>query len=182
MLEEDKIGGICLITFEDFDSSDRVLLDAPHHLNGQLLSIHKYTPPDYVTSLSQYRFVDPNNSHQIKRWYPILRNFADLVRPLEILYKTQLALLRYNAKKQIAISNDQLNQVKEELLELENKYNNFKQNFLQLCQENEQLQQRIDDNQRKTEINKDEYERQIEEQRRKNRALEEAIQKLDEQS
>lgn len=182
MLDEDKTGGICFITFEDFDSSDRILLDAPHHLNGQLLSIHKYTSPEAVTNLSQYRFVDPNNAHRIHRWYPILRNFTDLVRPLEILYKTQLALLRYNTKKQIALGSDQLNQVKEELLELENKYNNFKQNFLQLCQVNEQLKQQIDDNERKTEVQKNEYERQIEEQRRKNRALEEAIQKLEEQS
>lgn len=182
MLEEDKTGGICFITFEDCDSSDRVLLDAPHDLNGQLLSIHKYSPPDYITSLSQYRFVDPNQAHHIKRWRPILRNFADLVRPLEILYKTQLALLRYNTKKQIAIGNDYLNQAKEELLEWENKYNNFKQIFLQLCQQNEQLQRQIDDNQRKTEMHKLEYERKIEEQRRKNRELEEAIHTLDQHS
>jgi hypothetical protein len=61
MLEEENTGGICFITFEDFDSSDRVLLDGPHYLNGQLLSINKYTPPEYICSLSQYRSIDPTN-------------------------------------------------------------------------------------------------------------------------
>lgn len=179
MLEEDKTGGICLITFEDFDSSDRVLLDAPHDLNGQILSIHKYTPPEYVTSLSQYRFIDPNTAHQIKRWYPIVRNFSDVIRPLEILYKTQLALIRYNIKKQIAVSNDNLNQEKEYLLELENKYNHVKQDLLQLVESNEQLKQRIEESQSKTDRHKDQFESQIEEQRRKNQELEDAIKKLE---
>ena len=182
MLEEDKTGGICFITFDDFDSSDRVLLDAPHRLNGQILSIHKYTTPETVLSLSQYRFVDPDNAHQIKRWYPIVRNFQDLIRPLEILYKTQMALLRYNTRKQISVRHDHLNQEKENLLELENKYNHLKQNLLQLCELNERVKQQIDESQSKTDQHKNQYEAQIKRQKQRNRALEDAIDKLNDQS
>ncbi|CAF0764910.1 unnamed protein product [Rotaria sp. Silwood1] len=175
MLEEDDCAGICFITFEDFDSSDRVLLDFPHYLNGQLLSIHKYTAPEYICNLSQFRFVDPKNASQIKRWYPIFRNLTDFMRPLKILYKTQIALFKFNMNKQISISNQNLNKTKETLHEFENKYNDLKQNFLQLFSLNEQLKRQIQELERKNEKNKNEYENQIEEQKRKNQSLQDAI-------
>jgi len=182
MLEEEDTAGICLITFEDFDSCDRVLLDVPHYLNGQLLSVHKYTPPEYICSLSQFRFIDEKNAHEIKRWYPLVRNFTDLIRPLTILYKTQLALIKYNINKQISISNQNLNKTKENLLEFENKYNDIKQEFIQLCNLNLQLKNQIEESQRKNEKNKNEYENQIEQQRLKNQSLQDAIRSLQENS
>jgi len=180
ILEEEDTSGICLITFDDFDSSDRVLIDCPHYLNGQLLSVHKYTPPEYICSLSQFRYIDEKKAHEIKRWYPLLRNFTDLIRPLNILYKTQIALIKYNINKQISIGYQNLNKTKENLLEYENKYNEIKQNFIQLCNLNEQLKYQIEENQRKNEKNKIDYENIIEQQRQKNRSLEDAIMYLEE--
>jgi hypothetical protein len=182
MLEEENTAGICLITFDDFDSSDRVLIDCPHYLNGQLLSVHKYTPPEYICSLSQFRFIDETKAHEIKRWYPLLRNFTDLMRPLNILYKTQIALIKYNINKQISISNQNLNKTKENLLEFENKYNNIKQEFIQLCKLNQQLKQQIEDSRKKTEQNKNEYENLIEQQRQQNQSLQDSIMHLQQNS
>ncbi|CAF0893010.1 unnamed protein product [Rotaria sordida] len=175
MLEEEDSAGICLITFEDFDSSDRILLDIPHYLNRQLLSVHKYTAPEYICSLSQFRFIDPKNARQVKRWYPICRNLTDFMHPLKILYKTQFALVKYNLNKQISRSNQNLNKTKETLHEFENKYNDLKQNFLQLFNLNEQLKQQIEEVNRKNEKNKNDYENQIEEQKLKNQSLQDAI-------
>ena len=182
MLEEENSAGICFITFEDFDSSDRVLIDIPHYLNRQLLSIHKYTAPEYVCSLSQYRLIDKKNAHQIKRWYPIFRNFTDFLRPLNILYETQIALIRYNLNRQILLSKDKLNKTRENLVEFENKYNNIKQDFIQLCNFNKQIKQQIGDIQKKNQMNKDQYENQIEQQRKKNQSLKDAIIYLKENS
>jgi len=182
MLDEENTGGICFITFEDFDSSDRVLLDGPHYLNGQLLSIHKYNPPEYISSLSQYRFIDQTKAHEIKRWYPLVRNLTDLIRPIEILYKTQLALIKYNLNKQISINNQNLNQTKENLVEFENKSNNLKQDLIQLSYLNEELKKQINENERKNETNKNQYEYQIEQQRQRNQLLLNAIQDLQENS
>jgi hypothetical protein len=179
LLEEENTGGICLITFEDFDSSDRVIIDGPHYLNGQLLIINKYTPPEYICSLSQYRFIDSTNAHEIKRWFPIVRNLTDLIRPLECLYKTQLALIKYNLNKQISIGEQSLNQTKENLLEFENKYNSAKQDLIKLCDANEKLIEEIEEKERKNEILKNEYECQIEEQRKKNQELQDAINRLE---
>ena len=182
MLEEEDTVGICLITFEDFDSSDRVLIDVPHYLNRQFLSVHKYTPPEYICSLSQYRTIDETNAHTVKRWYPIFRNFTDFMRPLQILYKTQIALIRYSLNKQILLGNEKLNKTKENLVEFENKYNNVKQDFIQLCNFNEQLKKQIEEIRRKTEKNKSEYEHQIEQQRIKNQSLQDAIMYLEDNS
>ena len=175
MLKEEDSAGTCFITFEDFDSSDRVLLDMPHYLNGQLISIHKYNPPEDICSLSQYRFIHENNAHHVKRWYPVFRNLIDLVRPLKILYKTQYALIKHNRNKQIFISNRNLNEKKDYLHELENKYNDVKRNFIQLCHFNRQLQNQIEEIKRKNEKNKNEYENQIREQERKNQLLKDTI-------
>ncbi len=182
MLDEEDTAGICLIIFQDFDSSDRVLIDIPHYLNGQLLSIHKYTAPEYVCSLSQFRLIDERKAHEVKRWYPLLRNLNDLIQPLNILYKTQLALIKYNMTKQISISNQNLNKTKENLLEFENKYNDIKQNFIHLCYLNEQIKAQIEDSRRKIEKNKNEYEDQIEQQRKKNKSLQDAITYLQQNS
>ncbi|CAF2393597.1 unnamed protein product [Rotaria sp. Silwood2] len=175
MLEEEDSAGICFITFEDFDSSDRVLLDTPHYLNGQLLSIHKYTAPEYICNLSQFRFIDPKNAYQVKRWYPIFRNLTDFMQPLKILYKTQFALVKYNMNRQIVVNNQNLNKTKENLHEFENKYNDLKQNFLQLINLNEQLKQQIEELEKKNGKNKNQFENQFEEQKRKNQSLEDAI-------
>jgi len=182
MLEEDDTAGICLLTFEDFDSSDRVLLDMPHYLNGKLLSIHKYTSPEYVCSLSQYRLIDERNAHQVKRWYPIFRNLTEFMRPINILYKTQFALTKYNLNKQILISQKNLNEKKENLLEFENTYNDVKQNFIQLWNLNQELKTQIEEIEKKNEKKKIEYEYQIEQQRSKNKSLQDAIMYLREHS
>ncbi|CAF3919276.1 unnamed protein product [Rotaria magnacalcarata] len=182
MLEEEDSAGMCFITFEDFDSTDRVLLDTPHYLNGQLLSVHKYVAPEYISSLSQYRFIDERNGHQVKRWYPIFRNFTDFIQPLKILYKTQIALIKYNMHKKIDLGNQNLSKAKENLHEFENKHNDLNQNFIQFCNLNDELKQHIEELVEKTEKNKNEYEKQIEEQQRKNQALQDAITYLDESS
>jgi hypothetical protein len=175
MLEEEGTAGICLITFEDYDSSDRVILDLPHYLNRQLLSVHKYTAPEYICRLSQYRFIDETTAHNIKRWYPIFRNLTDLMRPLNILYKTQLALIRYNLNKQILTNKENLNKTREDLVEFENKYNVVKQDFIQLSHLNAQLKRQIREIQRKNPKHTNEYECQIEQQRQKNQSLKDAI-------
>ncbi|CAF4474708.1 unnamed protein product [Rotaria socialis] len=182
MLEEEDSAGICFITFEDFDSTDRVLLDTPHYLNGQLLSVHKYMAPEYISSLSQYRFIDERNGHQVKRWYPIFRNFIDFIQPLKILYKTQIALIKYNMHKNIGLGNQNLSKAKENLHEFENKHNDLNQNFIQFCNLNDELKQHIEELVEKNEKNKNEYEKQIEEQQRKNQALQDAITYLNENS
>ncbi len=114
--------------------------------------------------------------------YPLVRNLTDLIRPLEYLYKTQLALIKYNLNKQISISHQNLNQTKENLVEFENKYNNIKQDLIQLCYLNEEIKKQIEESERKNEINKNQYEYQIQEQRERNRALQNAINDLQENS
>lgn len=182
MLEEENTGGICLITYDDFDSVDLVILDNPHYLNNRLLSIHKYTPPEYICSLSQFRFVDETKAYEIKRWYPYVRNFTDLIRPLTILYKTQIALIKYNLNKQLSISKDNFNKTKENLHEFENKSNEIKQNLIQLFKLHQQLTHQIDDSQRKYEKNKNYFEDLIKQQKEKNKSLENDIKYLQENS
>ena len=90
MLTEEESADICFITFEDFDCSDRVLLDEPHYLNEQVLSIHKYTSPQYICSLSQFRSIDEKNI-RIKRWYSIFRSLIDVIDPLKFYNIFQMA-------------------------------------------------------------------------------------------
>lgn len=172
ILEEENTAGICFITFDDVDSSDRVLLDMPHYLNGQLLSIHKYTEPEYICNLSQYRFIDEKTANQTKRWYPIFRNLTDFVEPLRILHKTQLALVQYNMNKQIQTNNQNFNKQKEYLHEYENENNNIKQNCIQLSNLNDELRKKIGEIIEKNEKLRSQYESQIDEQKKKNQSLE----------
>jgi hypothetical protein len=175
MLEEDDTACICLLTFEDVDSSDRVLLDVPHSLNNQLLSIHKYTAPEYIRNLSQFRFIDETNARRITRWYPISRNLNGFIRPLNILCKTQLALIKYNLNKQILTGTENLTKTKENLLDMENRYKNMKQDFVKLCNLNEQLNNQIYETVQKNEITKTKYENLIDAQRKKNQSLRDSI-------
>jgi arginine deiminase len=91
-------------------------------------------------------------------------------------------LIKYNLNKQISISHQNLNQTKENLVEFENKYNNIKQDLIQLCYLNEEIKKQIEESERKNEINKNQYEYQIQEQRERNRALQNAINDLQENS
>ncbi|CAF0781411.1 unnamed protein product [Adineta ricciae] len=175
ILDEEDTAGICLITFDDVDSSDRVLLDVPHYLNEKLLSIHKYSTPEYVCSLSQYTYIDEKDAYRVRRWYPILRNLTDFVRPITVLYKTRYALTKYQFGEQIRASRENLNAKRESLVEVENAHNDVKQNCNQLRKVNENLRQQIADIQEKNEKMKADYEYQIEEQQRKNQELQDAI-------
>lgn len=166
MLEEESCAGLCLLSFADADSSDRVLLDLPHHLNGQLLSIYKYASPEYICSLSQYRFIKPNEAERIQRWYSICRNFTDLIRPLRILHKTQLALLRDDLKKQLNVSEKNLHQAQTGLEESEEKYQRLKNDVLSLRHVGDQLRRQIALATQRTDDMKENYETQIEEYRR----------------
>ena len=178
MLEEDENAGVCLLTFADPDCSDCVLLDLPHHLNGQSLSIHKYATSEYVCSLSQFRFIDRNDAYRIKRWHPIFRNLTDFIQPLGILQKTQLALLRDEIKKQISTDEKNLNQTEEEMKNLEKKSSCLKEDYLQLYQRNEKLHQQIDETIGKTSQIKETYAEQLKEQQKKNQLLKSAIKNL----
>jgi len=179
MLDEENTGGICLITFEDFDSSDRVLLDSPHYLNKQILLIHKYTQPEYVSGLSQFRFIDSARAKTIQKWYPFVRNLTDLIHPLTIMYKTQLALIRLNISKQISTQKQNVNQSREEFSEFENQLNNIKQDLICLSQTNQQLQEQIEEKHSKNQEFKKHILAQIEEQKKKNQLLEEKIRMID---
>ena len=62
----------------------------------------------------------------------------------------------------------------EEIL-FENKFNDIKQNFIQLFNLNQRLKNQIEDSRKKIEKTKNEYEDQIDQQREKNQSLEDAI-------
>ena len=175
ILEEEGTAGICFITFDDVDSSDRVLLDVPHYLNEKLLSIDKYSAPEHVCSLSQYTYIDKKDAYRVRRWYSIFRNLTDFIRPITVLYKTRYALTKYQFGEQIRASRENLNAKRESLVEVENAHNDVKQNCDQLRKVNENLKQQIADIQEKNEKMKADYESQIEEQQRKNQELQDAI-------
>ncbi|UJR35177.1 hypothetical protein I4U23_027944 [Adineta vaga] len=175
MLEEENTAGICFILFEHSDSSDRVLLDMPHYLNGQILSIDKYSSPEYVCSLSQYRCIDENDASRIQRWYPIFRNLTDFILPIHVLYKTQYALLKYSFNQQILTNQENLKKIKENCLEFENRFNDLKQKCDQLCKINDNLQKQIKEIDDNTSKKKREYEDQIQEQKKRNQELQNAI-------
>lgn len=180
ILDEENTGGICLITFEDFDSSDRILLDSPHHLNKQILIIHKYTQPEYICSLSQYRPIDSMRAQQIRKWFPLVRNLTDLIHPLTMMYKTQIALIRFSNDKQISVQKQNVNQSREEFSGLENQVNCTKQDLINLSKTNRQLRQQIGENQRKNQDLKKSILAQIEEQKKINQSLEDKLRNLDE--
>ncbi|CAF0971606.1 unnamed protein product [Adineta ricciae] len=182
ILEEEGTAGICFITFDDVDSSDRVLLDVPHYLNEKLLLIDKYSAPEHVCSLSQYTHIDKKDAYRVRRWYSIFRNLSDFIRPITVLYKTRYALTKYQFGEQICASRENLNAKRESLVEVENAHNDVKQNCNQLRKVNENLRQQIADIQEKNEKMKANYEYQIEEQQRKNQELQNAISYLQDNS
>ena len=166
MLEEESCAGLCLLSFADTDSSDRVLLDLPHHLNGQLLSIYKYASPEYICTLSQFRFIKPNEVERIQRWHSIYRNFTGLIRPLRVLHKTQLALLRDDLKQEINVKEKSLYQAQTDLEESDEKYQRLKEDVAALRHAGDQLRSQIDQATQQTDDTKRNYEAQIEEYQR----------------
>ena len=175
MLEEESCAGLCFLTFAETDSSDRVLLDLPHSLNGQSLSINKYDTPDFICSLSQFRFIEPREAERIQRWYSIYRNFSSLVGPLRIMNKTQLALIRHDLKGQISVEEKNLSKAQDDLEESEGKYQRLQKDVRDASDATEQLRSQIEQATQQIDQTKRNFQEQIEQCQRKNQALIDAM-------
>lgn len=58
----DKFRGFAFITFDDYDSVDRCILEKPHNINGKELDVRKAIPREQTTRLNGFILNNNNNN------------------------------------------------------------------------------------------------------------------------
>ncbi|CAF4577332.1 unnamed protein product [Rotaria sp. Silwood2] len=72
--KEDKFRGFAFITFDDYDSVDRCILEKPHRINGKELDVRKAIPREQTSRMNGFILNNNMNSHNLNTDFYHLQN------------------------------------------------------------------------------------------------------------
>jgi predicted RNase H-like nuclease (RuvC/YqgF family) len=158
-------GRTFLLTFEDYDSVDRIILDQPHFVNEHILSIQKcYTPYSATSS--------PPVDDRLKEK---IRNLKASIERSKYLHESELIKLKKQIQEETAVEENHLAEIMKLHIRLERIQRDLKQDLNNVHQINQRLKKQLRETMQKNGRIVDEFENQLEQQRSINKSLQESI-------